>query len=192
MDDLIKQITPNASDDPFADQQASTSNQEEAIEGEVLDPTSVSTGETSSTTAPTDSMNGNGEFNYLANLQTQINLNIGKIERLKEEMQPVKEMIESYLENDADYMELTKKAKEASSAKGARKKELMSQPNGRSMDEKMNKLKEEQKEAQEMISQLLGEYSKTTGANEFEGADGELRTIVMVAKLVRKTSLNRD
>lgn len=140
----------------------------------------------------TDAMNAPGEFNYLQNIQTQINLNIAKIERLKEEMQPVKEMIESYLENDPEYMELVKRAKEASTEKGARKKELLSTPNGKSMEEKLNKLKEEQKEANDMISQLLSEWRQTTGANEFEGPDGELRTIVMVAKLVRKTNLNRE
>jgi hypothetical protein len=107
-------------------------------------------------------------------------------------MQPVKEMIDDMLGNDPEYLELTKRAKDASTEKGARKKELMSQPQGKALEDKMSKLKEEQKEANDMISQLLAEYRQTTGANEFEGADGELRTIVMIAKLVRKTNLNRD
>jgi hypothetical protein len=170
-------------DDPFI---------EEAEIVEDVAPTDSPDGSSTSDNAPSDAMNAPGEFNYLQNLQTQINMNIANIDRLKEEMQPIKEMIASYLENDSEYMELTKKAKEASTEKGSRKKELMSQPNGRSMDEKLNKLKEEQNEANAMISQLLDEYRKATGANEFEGPDGELRTIVMVAKLIRKTNLNRD
>ncbi len=141
---------------------------------------------------PSDPMNAPGEFNYLQNLQAQININIAKIDRLKEDMQPVKEMIDDFLNNDPEYMELTKKAKEAATEKGARKKELMQHPNAKVMDEKLRKFKEEQNEANQMISQLLDEYRKTTGANEFEGPDGELRTIVTVAKLVRKTNLNRD
>lgn len=188
MDDTQK---PN-SDDPFA---SDAPIQDGEIIEEVPTVAPSESPDGSSTTndnGPTDAMSAPGEFNYLQNLQTQINMNIANVDRLKEEMQPIKEMIESYLENDSEYMELTKKAKEASSEKGSRKKELMSQPNGRSMDEKLNKLKEEQNEANAMISQLLDEYRKTTGANEFEGPDGELRTIVMVAKLVRKTNLNRD
>lgn len=174
-------------DDPFVeDAVVVEESNAQTDSSDPLDQTSVTSN------PPSDAMNAPGEFNYLENLQTQININIAKIDRIKEEMQPVKEMIESYLENDAEYMELTKKAKEASSAKGSRKKELMSQPNGRSMDEKLNKFKEEQNEANAMISQLLDEYRKSTGANEFEGPDGELRTIVMVAKLVRKTNLNRE
>jgi hypothetical protein len=170
-------------DDPFAQSDVPV------IDGEVVEePTS---GDASSSTG-SDPFKVGSEFNYLQNLQTQINLNITKIENLKEEMQPVKEMIEAHLENDPEYIELTKKAKEASTEKGRRKKELMQAPNAKSLEEKMQKLKEDQKEANDMISQLLDEYRKETGANEFEGSDGELRTIVMIAKLVRKTNLNRD
>jgi hypothetical protein len=188
-EDMDDSQRPN-SDDPF-------SGDAKIEDAEIVEDTTPATdspdGSSSvSDSTPSDTMTNPGEFNYLQNLQTQINMNIANIDRLKEEMQPIKEMIASYLENDSEYMELTKKAKEAATEKGSRKKELMSQPNGRSMDEKLNKLKEEQNEANAMISQLLDEYRKTTGANEFEGPDGELRTIVMVAKLIRKTNLNRD
>jgi hypothetical protein len=191
MDDTQK----TNSDDPFAS--TGTEIQDAEIVTDEVSTADVPAndspdGSSASDNTPSDTMTNPGEFNYLQNLQTQINLNIANVDRLKEEMQPIKEMIESYLENDSEYMELTKKAKEASSEKGSRKKELMSQPNGRSMDEKLTKLKDEQNEANAMISQLLDEYRKTTGANEFEGPDGELRTIVMVAKLVRKTNLNRE
>lgn len=176
----------NTSDDPLTGlDEANTTSPTDSPDGS-------SNPVDTNTSTITDAMNAPGEFNYLQNIQTQINLNIAKIERLKEEMQPVKEMIESYLENDAEYMELVKRAKEVGTEKGRRKKELLSTPNGKSMEEKMNKLKEEQKEANDMISQLLGEWRQTTGTNEFEGPDGELRTIVMVAKLVRKTNLNRE
>lgn len=180
MDDTNKQLPPT--DDPFAESNKDTSSQIPSVDT-VLVPESPDN---------TDAMNTPGEFNYLQNLQTQINLNIATIDRLKEEMQPVKEMIDDMLNNDPEYLELTKRAKEASTEKGARKKELLSQPQGKALEDKMSKLKEEQKEANDMISQLLAEYRQTTGANEFEGSDGELRTIVMIAKLVRKTNLNRE
>ncbi len=184
MDDQQNQNNPVPQDDPFGPQ---TTIPDDILEGEIVEAPE----EKSDASPTTDPFTVKGEFNYLQNLQTQINLHIAKLERLKEEMQPVKEMIESYLENDAEYIELTKKAKEASTEKGRRKKELLGQQQGKVLQEQLEKFKEEQKESNEMISQLLDEYRKETGANEFEGPDGELRTIVMVAKLVRKTNLNK-
>lgn len=132
------------------------------------------------------------QFDYLQNLQSQINIYISRIENLKQEIQPVKEMIDSYLANDPLYAELSVKAKEAAKEKGKRKKELMNSPNGKSLNQKIEKIKEEQDEANKMLSQLLSEYQKATGSTVFEGSDGEIRQIVMIAKLVRKTDLNRD
>ncbi len=183
MDDQ-QNTNSTSTDDPFAGEAAVTDVQTDTPDG--------MTDSTSTSSDSSDPMNAPGEFNYLQNLQAQININIAKIDRLKEEMQPVKEMVDDFLNNDPEYAELTKKAKEAATEKGARKKELMQHPNGKALDEKLRKFKEEQQEANAMISQLLDEYRKTTGANEFEGPDGELRTIVTVAKLVRKTNLNRD
>jgi hypothetical protein len=189
MDDQSNTNSPTSSDDPFIGDAALI---QDADVVEDVKPTDSPDGSNSTSDNSTDPMNAPGEFNYLQNLQAQININIAKIDKLKEEMQPVKEMIESQLENDPDYVEFAKQAKELAREKGLRKKELMQHPNMKVLDEKLRKLKEEQTEANNMISQLLDEYRKTTGANEFEGPDGELRTIITVAKLVRKTSLNRD
>ena len=56
---------------------------------------------------------------------------------------------------------------------------------------KVDELKSELKEAQEALSSYLAEYQKLTGSSEIEGEDGELRKIVYVAKLVKKTNLER-
>ena len=42
-------------------------------------------------------------------------------------------------------------------------------------------------ELNEGLSDYLREYQRLSGSNEIEGEDGELRTIVYVAKLVRKS-----
>lgn len=127
---------------------------------------------------------------YLQNLQNSINLQIARIEQLKEEMTPVKEMINSILENDPMYLELDQKAKDAATEKGKRKKELMSLPQAKTLVDKLRTLSEDLKEVNSATSQYLAEYKELTGSNEFEGRDGELRQIVFNAKLVRKTNLN--
>lgn len=128
----------------------------------------------------------------LKNIENLINANITKIDKLQEDIKPVKEMLESLLDADLQYAELDQKAIEAVKAKTAKKKELMGTTNGRELNEKLKELKSEMAEAREALSTYLQEYQKKTGFNEFEGTDGELRQIVFSAKLVRKTKLNWD
>jgi arginine/lysine/ornithine decarboxylase len=116
---------------------------------------------------------------------------IARLEELKEQLTPHKEMLASFLENDEKYREATKLAKEASQQKSAVKKHLLSTPQGKNLEEKVITVKEEMKEVEEALSYYLREYQRLTGSNEFEGSDGELRQIVYIAKLVRKTNLNR-
>lgn len=124
--------------------------------------------------------------------ESAIRVNIAKIERLREEIKPQNEMLNSYLEGDEPYAQLIELAKEASQKKSARKKELLSTENGQQLNNKVNTMKEELKEALDALSHHLREYQRMTGLNEFEGEDGELRQIVYTAKLVRKTNLNRE
>ncbi len=128
----------------------------------------------------------------LKNIENLINANIQKIDKLQEDIKPVKEMVESLLEADLEYAELEQKANEAAKAKTAKKKELMNTTNGRELNEKLKTMKSGLKEAKDALSAYLQDYQKKTGFNEYEGPDGELRQIVFVAKLVRKTKLNWD
>lgn len=125
-------------------------------------------------------------------IETSIKMNITKIERLKEDAKPLKEMMTSFLDGDEVYAQLTEVAKEASTKKGARRRELLSTENGQELNNKINSIKEDMKEAQDALSHSLREFQRMTGLNEFEGEDGELRQIVYTAKLVRKTNLNKD
>ncbi len=124
-------------------------------------------------------------------IESSIKMNMAKQERVKEELKPVIEMLKDFLAGDEKFAELTETAKRASKDKAGRKRELMDTPNGKELDMKLTSLKESSKEAQEALSDFLREYQRLTGLNEFEGEDGELRKIVYIAKLVRKTNLNR-
>jgi len=44
------------------------------------------------------------------------------------------------------------------------------------------------KDLQNALSDYLREYQRLSGSNEIEGDDGEVREIVYVAKLVKRTS----
>jgi len=125
------------------------------------------------------------------NLTKQINLFISRIERLKDEVKPLREMLASMLDNSEEYKNADKEAKKASGKRNEIKKSILSTPAGKELDEKMKSAKQELSDAQEALSYYLREYSTQTGLNEFEGEDGELRQIVYVAKLVRKTNLEK-
>lgn len=116
---------------------------------------------------------------------------ISRIARVKEELKPVKEMLSDLLNNNEKYQLADNEAKEASKKKSTVKKEILSTPEGKMASSKVDELKSELKEAQEALSSYLAEYQKLTGSSEIEGEDGELRKIVYVAKLVKKTNLER-
>ncbi len=116
---------------------------------------------------------------------------ISRIARVKEDLKPVKEMLSDLLNNNEKYQLADKEAKEASKKKSTAKLEILSTPAGKMATGKADELKSELKEAQEALSSYLAEYQKLTGSSEIEGEDGELRKIVYVAKLVKKTNLER-
>ena len=116
---------------------------------------------------------------------------ISRIARVKEELKPVKEMLSDLLNNNEKYQLADNEAKEASKKKSTVKKEILSTPEGKMASSKVDELKSELKEAQEALSTYLADYQRLTGSSEIEGEDGELRKIVYVAKLVKKTNLER-
>lgn len=132
-------------------------------------------------------IDGSGDqVNTTMNIEAMINSTLGRLQRLKDDLKPIKEMVDSYLENDEEYDQLVEVFKKASKAKRNRKKELLATDNGQELKAKMDALKEERKEAKEQISYYLREYQRLTGTNEIETDDGELREIRYTARLVRK------
>lgn len=128
----------------------------------------------------------------LKNIENLINANIEKIDHLKEEIKPVKEMLESLLDADLEYAELSQKAAEATKEKNAKKKELITTTNGKEINDKLKELKTALRESKDALSSYLQEYQKRTGFNEYEAPDGELRQIVFTVKLVRKSKFSWD
>lgn len=127
----------------------------------------------------------------LFTIESAIKEHMSQIEKLGDELKPVKEMLDDYLDNDPTYRERTELAKKASQLKSQTKQQLLKQPNAVQLVEKIKTMKEEMKGLSEALSYYLREFQRLTGANEFEGSDGELRQIVYIAKLVRKTNLNK-
>ena len=122
----------------------------------------------------------------LFTIDNAIKTRLAQLTKLRNDMKVQREMLTSYLENDETYREASALAKKASGQKNSVKAQLLKQPEANNLNETIKSIREQMKEVQEGLSYYLREYKRVTGANEFEGEDGELQEIVYVARLVRK------
>lgn len=130
--------------------------------------------------------NDTGEV--LTNLETLIKTSISGIDRRKKEIKELQEMTTSFLSQDETYQVQEKTAKEAARIKNATKSQLLKQPSVAQTIVKAKELKAELKETQNGLFEYLREYQRMSGSNEIEDEQGEVREIVYVAKLVKRSS----
>lgn len=124
----------------------------------------------------------------MLDMEAMIKNHITDIDRQKSELKKQREMLTSTLENDETYREHDRLAKEAAKTRAATKSEILKLPANRQLAEKVKDLAVEIKELDNALSEYLREYQKMSGVSEIEGHDGEVREIVYVAKLVKKSS----
>lgn len=122
----------------------------------------------------------------LLSLEEMIKSALPRLDKLKEDARLKKEMIEDALNNDSTYKEHTEKAKEANKIKNGTKQQLLKQPSLATLVNDVKELREEIKELQASLSDYLSEYGRLSGSNEIQDANGEVREIVYVAKLVKR------
>ncbi|MBI5019613.1 hypothetical protein HZB58_05070 [Candidatus Gottesmanbacteria bacterium] len=123
-------------------------------------------------------------------LENMIKNTMTVIDRNKNELKKLKEMLESALLNDSTYKEMADKAKEANKEKGKAKMNVMQNSATKQIAEKVKDMTQENKDLAVAQSEYLREYAKLSGTNEIEGEDGEVREIIYVAKLVKKSRRN--
>ncbi len=124
----------------------------------------------------------------LLDLENLIKSHVSGIDKRREELKKIKEMLNDIFVNDPTYQEHEKLAKEANKVKGATKAQLMKQPSAKELGDKIKTITSEIKETDGALSDYLREYQRMSGSNEIEGDDGQVREIVYIAKLVKKSS----
>ena len=105
-----------------------------------------------------------------------------------EELKKLKEMLSDMFSNDSTYQEHDKAVKEATKIRTKTKLELLKQPAAGQLNNKIKELSSDLKDLQNALSDYLREYQRLSGSNEIEGDDGEVREIVYVARLVKRSS----
>jgi microcompartment protein CcmL/EutN len=143
--------------------------------------------DTDQVTQPTPSTDAGAQAaNTIMELESMIKNSVSTIERNKEELKKLREMVDSALTNDEGYREAAEKAKEAVKAKSKAKVNVMQNQATKNLAAKAKDLSVEVKEANLGLSEYLREYQRMTGQSEIEGDDGEVREIVYTAKLIKK------
>lgn len=128
-----------------------------------------------------------GQGLVVIELENTIKSHLASIDKLEGEYATHRDMLEDVFNNDSTYKEHAKAAKEAARIKNNTKQELMKQPQVAALAEKVKDMKREISELQNALSDYLREYQRISGLSEIEGEDGEIRQIVYVAKLIRKS-----
>ena len=123
----------------------------------------------------------------LLELETTIKNHIAQIDKNKVELRKQREMLESALLNDETYRLHTDDAKKAAKIKMQTKFQIMQLPANKGLADKVKTLAAEIKELDGALSDYLREYMRMSGTNEIETDEGDVREIIYIAKLVKKS-----
>jgi len=143
-------------------------------------------------TQPSDDTTDKNAAQVLLDLESLIKTHISNIDKGKSELKKQREMLASVLENDETYRLHNDEVKKAAKTKAQTKFQLMQQPQNKALAEKVKTLAAEIKEQDGALSDYLREYQRMSGTNEIETNEGVVCEIVYVAKLVKRSSKQRE
>lgn len=110
------------------------------------------------------------------------------IDKIKDGLKMQNGMYKDAFSGDAQFHELDQKAKELNRQKNAIKQKVLQTPAMQAVTAKIDELKSELKDAQETLSGYLEEYQRVSGTNIIEGENGEIKEIVPVYRLVKRSN----
>jgi predicted nucleic acid-binding Zn-ribbon protein len=124
----------------------------------------------------------------LMNIENVIKRNILEIDRLSELLKSQRDSYTDAFETDMAYAQETEKLETAKRARNAIRDKILQQPSVIDLSQKIDATKEELKELKEGLSDYLKEFEEVAKTNQIEVADNDIREIVNVRKLVKKSS----
>lgn len=133
-----------------------------------------------------DEPTGKDQALLVRRLEEMVKNHISSIDKIKKELGEQRDMLKASFENDPLYIEHQEEAKKAAKVKSKTKQEILKKPEVAQIADKVKNLTQELKELNSALSDYLSEFQRASGLNEIEGEDGEIRSIVFVAKLAPK------
>lgn len=149
-----------------------STDEEAVVEGEIQEEPSAT------------SDNNPNQATVSLSLENLIRGHLGTLDKLRVQIAEHSDTLNNILENDPTYKEHAETAKKATKIKTGTKSEIMKRPEVLQVASKMKASREEYKEQQMTLSELLAEYQRTTGLDSIEMEDGKVKKIVLTAKLV--------
>ncbi len=129
----------------------------------------------------------------LTQVESLIKSHISLLDTSTQELKNVREMLQGIFDNDPTYQEHERLAKEASKVKNATKQRLSQAPQAATLVDKVKDLRAQIGEHRDSLSALLQDFARLSGGgNEIETDDGEIREIVYLAKLIKKSGLRQS
>lgn len=133
-----------------------------------------------------DEPTGKDQALLVRRLEEMVKNHISSIEKTKKELFEQREMLKGTFENDPTYLEHAEEAKKATKVKTNTRQEILKRPEVAVIADKVKTLSGELRELNSALSDYLSEFQRTSGLNQIEGEDGEIREIIFVAKLAPK------
>lgn len=124
------------------------------------------------------------------NLTETINSFLTQVDRLKEEVGKYKDMLDSIYENDPTYQQHDAAVREATKIRSATKKQIQKMPQAADLANKVVDMRQQIKDLNTDLSEVLQQYEKATGLRQIESSDGQIRQIIYTARLVKKNDFN--
>ena len=110
------------------------------------------------------------------------------IDDLDEENKKSKELLKSALDNDTEYEQVAREAKEVLSKRRRIKEKIMEEPGNKKVSEDIKANKEEIETLQEILSAELVEYYTKNKTDQIEDSSGVQRKFKLVVKFLPKNS----
>lgn len=123
----------------------------------------------------------------IMNLDSLIKRYLVDIDKLKEQLKTQRDMFEDSFRNDAAFHEESEKVKAANKVKQAARQRILKQPNVALVQDKINALREDIKDAQDVLFGYAEEYAKVAGTNQIVNDDGSILEIIHSTRLVKKS-----
>lgn len=127
---------------------------------------------------------------YNATLET-VRRRLTILDKAREELKKLNEMHQDVYTNDAFYNDAEAVVKDAQKRKKEVKSTIEKKPEAAQISGKVKDLREQIKDNEDMLSQELMEYYRTSGVTEIEDADGNVQEFTIKVKLKPKKRAER-
>lgn len=124
----------------------------------------------------------------LTNLEDLILSHIASIEKTGVTFGEQKDTLDNIFLNDPTYKEHLDKAKDAAKIKNATRGEIIKRPEVAHVNESIKTMSRDLKDLKQELSEYLREYQRMSGANQIQDKNGDIREIVLTAKLIKRST----